>query len=307
VSKVTIDETSPLAELATSFARSLRSERKSANTIEIYLRAILEFDRYLTAHAFPREVAKIERKYVEGFLEDQLEKNKPATASVRHAGLRRFLSWCVSEREIAVSPMDRVKAPSVPETLPTVLRDEQVEAMLRDADGPTFRQRRDYALILFATDTGCRRSEMAGLTLDVVDQDACTAKVTGKGDREREVPFSDRTNAALDRYLRMRKKHRYAGSPSVWLGPNGPLTVDAIAAIVVRRATRAGVTRPDGKPIVCHMTRHFMADRALRNGVSEGDLMTIGGWKSATVMRSYGRGNRTERASAAMRRVFASS
>lgn len=301
---VTIDPASPLAELATSFARSLRAGRKSPQTIEVYLRAILEFDRYAAAHGFPREVAKIKRAHVEGFLEDQLDRNKPATASVRHAGLRRFLSWCEEEGEIASNPMARVTSPSIPRTMPLVLTDNQVEALINAADGPTFRQRRDRALLLFMSDTGCRRSEVAGLRLDDIDQEQKVAIVHGKGDKDRQVPYSDRTVSAIDRYLRIRQKHTKAASAMLWLGNNGDLSSDGVAEVVARRSRMAGVTRPDGRPIHAHLMRHFMADRALRNGVSEGDLMTIGGWSDSKTMRGYARGNQTERAHASMRKVF---
>ncbi len=302
---VVIDPESPLADLATSFARSLRGERKSVHTIEVYLRAILEFDRYAVAHKFPREVAKIRRPHIEGFLESQLEKNSPATASVRHAGLRRFLRWCQDEGEVPTSPMERIKAPKVPETLPTVLTDDQVEAIVRECEGTTFRQRRDQALVLFMLDTGTRRAEAAGVMLADLDLEQCTAKVTGKGNVPRVVIFSDRTCAAIDRYIRSsRRKHRSVGSPALWLGSNGALTAEGVASVIVRRATRASIMLPDGRPIHVHLLRHRFADNALRNGVSEGDLMTLGGWKSPQVMRSYGRGNRTERAHASMRKVF---
>lgn len=260
---ITIDPASPLAELATSFARSLRAARKSPLTIESYLRTILEFDRYAVAHGFPRDVARIKRAHVEGFIEDQLERNKPATASVRHSGLRRFLIWCQEEGEVEVSPMARVMPPKVPETMPVVLTEEQVEALIHAADGPTFRQRRDAALLLFMADTGCRRSEVAGIRVVDVDPEQQVAVVTGKGDKPREVIYSARTVAAIDRYLRLRRKHTRASSPMFWLGNNGALSAEGIAEVVARRSRMSGVTRPDGRALHPHLLRHFMADRAL--------------------------------------------
>lgn len=305
MTRIALDPDSPLTDLATSFSRSLRGERKSANTIEVYLRAILEYDRFAIAQGLPREVSKIRRAHVEAFLEDQLNKNKPSTASVRHSGLRAFLNWCTDEGEIEASPMIRMKPPKVPETMPLVLTDEQVEALITAAEGPTFRQRRDQALLLFMADSGCRRAEVAGLKLSDINQEQKIALVHGKGDKERLVPYSDRTVAAIDRYLRLRKKHRMAAVPALWVGPNGALTSEGVAEVVSRRSRMSGVTRPNGDALHPHLLRHFMADRALRNGVSEGDLATLGGWvPGSAAMRGYGRGNRTERAHASMRRVF---
>jgi hypothetical protein len=70
VTAIFLPEDSPLAELATSFARSLRAARRSPRTIEVYLRAILEYDRWAAAHGMPRDVSKIKRAHVEGYIEE---------------------------------------------------------------------------------------------------------------------------------------------------------------------------------------------------------------------------------------------
>jgi integrase len=70
-------------------------------------------------------------------------------------------------------------------------------------------------------DTGARRDEMIGLTLDDVDLDLDMLVVLGKGRRERSLPFGHRAGEALDRYLRARARHKHAGLPWLWLGRQG--------------------------------------------------------------------------------------
>jgi site-specific recombinase XerD len=55
-----------------------------------------------------------------------------------------------------------------------------------------------------------RLSELASLTVDDVDLDMDVAVVVGKGRRPRTVPFGARAGQALDRYLRVRARHRHA-------------------------------------------------------------------------------------------------
>jgi integrase/recombinase XerC len=301
---LTFDPTSPLTDLAQSFTRSLKGERRSPNTIDVYGRAIIEYDRYAVANDLPRDIGKIRRAHVEAFLEDQIERRKPATASIRYAGLHRFFAWCVDEQEISSSPMEKMRPPKVPETMPMVLSEEQVNAILAAADGPAFRQRRDRAILGVMADTGCRRSEVAGMSLKDLDRDEQTIRVTGKGSKTRTVYYSTATAVVLDRYLRVRDKHKAASSPLLWLGRTGPLSSDAIAEVVVRRAERAGVTRPDGRPIHAHLFRHRFADRWLSKGGNESDLLEIGGWSDSATMRKYGRGRRQERAIDAAKRMF---
>lgn len=304
---ISLDAESPVYDLATSFSRSLKGQRRSPNTIEVYLRSIHDFDRYASANGIPRDPAKIKRTHVEAYLEDQLERNKPATAATRYASLSRFFTWLVEEGEILTSPMARMKPPQVPDRPPMVLTSAEIDAILAASDGPTFRQRRDRALLSFMADTGCRRTEVSKLKLTDVDAERQVATVIGKGDKQREVVYSTRTAVALDRYLRVRQKHSKAFSPMLWLGQFGPLSGEGIAEVVARRGTRAGVFREvDGqkRALNPHLFRHAFADRWLASGGNETDLMTLGGWSSAEVMRRYGRGRRTERAIDAARRHF---
>ncbi|WP_279581723.1 tyrosine-type recombinase/integrase [Fodinicola feengrottensis] len=97
-----------------------------------------------------------------------------------------------------------------------------MKALIKACDGRDFRERRDEALVRFMAETGTRAGETAALTLDAVDLAAGRATIErGKGGRGRVVPVGPRTIRALDRYLRLRDKHRLAGSPAFWLGDRG--------------------------------------------------------------------------------------
>lgn len=295
---------SPLAELAAAFSRSLRSRRKSPATIEVYVRAILEFDRFATAQGFPREADKIRRAHLEAFIEDQGTRLAPATASVRYTALGVFFKWLLEEQEIARHPFAGMEHPKIPDTMPKVISDDQVVALLKVCEGPSFRQRRDRAILGIMVDTGCRRAEVATMTLDAIDLDQQTIRVTGKGSKTRTVFYSAPTGVALDRYMRVRDKHRARSSPSVWLGSNGPLTSDGIAEVVRRRSEMAGVLRDDGRPIHPHLLRHYRADRWMTNGLPLDSMLELGGWSDTRTALRYGRARRADRAIEAARRLF---
>ena len=101
--------------------------------------------------------------------------------------------------------------------LVAVLTGDELAALLATCKGGGFQSRRDYAVISLFKDAGVRLSELARLAVADVSPANREAVVTGKGDRQRTVRFTDDTSRALDRYLRERARrapHRARGLPS---------------------------------------------------------------------------------------------
>ena len=154
-----IQANAPLSR-ATS-GRATRPPTRSSRT----WRPSRRFDAFLEARACRATVAAIRREHVEAFIEDQLARLKPASAANRYRSLQQFFRWLVDEGEIKESPMARMKPPTIPETPPPVLPDDQIRKLLAAT-------RRDWASMSGATppsswllvDTGIRLAEIAGLT-----------------------------------------------------------------------------------------------------------------------------------------------
>jgi site-specific recombinase XerD len=280
------------------FRRHLDAANRSPNTIRAYSEAVRQLDAYLADRGMPRALGALNREHVEAFIVDQLTRHKPASAANRYRSLQQFFRWLAEEGEIRESPMARMKPPTIPETPPPVLRDDDTAALFKATAGTAFDDRRDRAIIRLFLDTGIRRAEMAGLRVTDVDADLRVVQVTGKGRRVRAVPYDREAARELDRYLRARSHHADADSPWLWLGKKGKLTDTGISQMLRRRGRQAGL-----EGLHPHLFRHTAAHELMAEGMQEGDLMRIFGWRSPLMPKRYGASAADERAIASYRKL----
>lgn len=293
-----------LRSLGVSWNLSLRAERKSAETLKSYaagLRAYLEWCE--TEHCAP-----LVRDHLKQWTASLLEGgSKPSTVVSRQLAVRRFTAWLTEEGELPDDPFLGMKAPKVDVEVVEPLTDTEVAAMLRQCECPrgtepkvVFRRRRDEAIIRFMYETGTRASETANVQLEDIDLLKGLVIVRrGKGGKGRIVPIGPEVVRAIDRYMRLRRTHRLAGTSQLWLGDRGKdFGYQAMYKTLVRRAVDAGV-----EGFHPHRLRHTMADRWLAAGGSESGLMAVAGWTRPDMLVRYTRAQAESRAAAEARRL----
>jgi site-specific recombinase XerD len=274
------------------------AEKRSPNTRRLYGQAITFFTRWLEAQGREATPSELNRAAIREWLAVLAETHEPGTVKVRYRGLFRFCSWLVDEQELDANPMAKLSPPTLKMKPVPVISDEELAALLKACAGREFADRRDEALIRLLLDCGVRVSEACGLRVDDLDLNQGMALVKGKGDKVRPIYFSARTTRALDRYIRMRARHRWAHLAALFLTQRGALSPDGARDRVKIRGELAGIQ--DLHP---HKFRHTFAHDFLMSGGQERDLKRLAGWTSDVMLERYGASAADVRAKAAAQRL----
>ena len=182
---------------------------------------------------------------------------------------------------IESSPAAHMKAPKVPKVRKPFLSQGEFEAMLNLCPLNTRAGARRQSMLWLMVTTGIRKREMWLLEKDDLDWDRSIIRVRyGKGQKERQIPFDQRCQRAVLRYLH----HRTDLLPCLWVTDSGTkLAQDSIFQDIRRVAQRVGVELKD----TCHIFRRTFAANAVRQHIPRPYVQAIAGWSTPQMLDHY--------------------
>ena len=186
------------------YLRILRVERRlSEHTVAGYGRDLGDFERWLGGDDrfdWGRVTAAQVRDFAAA-----AHRRGLSPASIRRllSAVRAFFDHLSREGIIESNPARGVAAPKAAKRLPRVLDVDAVGRLL-DIPATDALAKRDRAIAELFYSSGLRLSELAGLNVRDLDLAAGNARVTGKGERQREAPVGRKAATALAEWLRTR-------------------------------------------------------------------------------------------------------
>lgn len=219
------------------------------------------------------------------YLAHRLQGRVRASSAARMlSAFRSFYGYALQHALCERDPCAQVAAPKRGRPLPEVLTEDEMERLLRAPDAGDPRGLRDRAMLELLYASGLRVSELVALQLAQVNRRAGVLRLSGKGGKERMVPFGECAAGWLERYL--------ADARGALLGEGAAAVEDlfvtrrgrgmsrqAFWQLLRRHARRAGIR----KTLSPHVLRHTFATHLLNHGadlrvvqmlLGHGDLST---------------------------------
>ncbi len=209
----------------------------SENTILSYKADLKTFEDYLSLKSILLRIVKV--RDIDLFLTYLVEvkKNKPSTVVRKVATLRAFYKFLYRIDEVKEDIMQKIDAPRQKKSIPGFLSDHQQQSLIqyfetRIGVQPFYEwiHKRNKALVLLLLETGLRVSEACNLKIEDLNFEQKVIHVMGKGGKEAEVFFPDRSIKLIKEYILKDRDHllRRGHVHSVSRDEKGPFRVQRI-------------------------------------------------------------------------------
>ena len=261
-------------------------------------RALIRFNRFLSSNTESATLADmtpaISKDYITTLQNREVKNvdhpNKPVVSgklspfTIRKEVkiLRGFGTWLVKQGYR--NPFEVLEIPKVPKHFLEVLTDEEIEQLLIQINPNTKFGSRQFGIVVLMLDSGLRVSEVVHARISDLDLEKRQLKVMGKGQKERIVPFGQRSAQAILRYLHLfRPEPLRHEDDHLFLSHDGiPMTRGSLQSMILRLRNSSGISKVRG-----HMFRHTFAVKFLTNGGDLRTLQLILGHESLVVTQRY--------------------
>lgn len=271
------------------FKGYLELERSlSAHSVEAYLHDVELLERYVDGLDKPTSPAEVTTELLQQFIRTLAGLGMSSASQARIlSGIKAFFKYLLIEHIRPGNPAELLEAPKLQRKLPEVLTFAEIEAMISAIDLSRPGGERNKAILETMYSCGLRVSEVTGLCISHIYEEAGFLRVTGKGDKERLVPVGKPALKYMRLYretVRCHLPQQEKYSDILFLNKRGaPLSRVMIFYIVKDLARKAGIS----KNISPHTFRHSFATHLIEGGADLRAVQQMLGHESITTTEIY--------------------
>lgn len=279
-------------QAVSEFMTYLRGERQySSETVRAYHEDLTEFWQFLADNGGTKPWDQVDQLDVEVFLSHLYDQHYARTTIARKLStLRSFYSFLMSNQLATDDPFAYVQLKKHQNHLPRFFYEREMTALFTAAAANPNAQlaTRDSALLEVLYGTGMRVSECVNLTLAAIDFDNRLMLITGKGNKQRYVPFGHYASDALERYFTAARTPLMAANDQhhdfVFVNHRGQqITAAGVTYLLNQIIKRSSLTTD----IYPHMLRHTFATHLLNRGADLRSVQELLGHSSLSTTQIY--------------------
>lgn len=228
----------------------------SKNTIDAYRRDIFDFITFIN----DEDISVITRLHISSYIMDLRENGlSPSSISRKISALKSFFKWACANEILKNNPISSIEPAKLPKHLPKVLSLNEINTLMRQNLSTI-----ENVIIELLYSCGLRVSELTNLKITDINLKSKNIICSGKGSKERLVPFGDFALKKINNYLKERDVTAYKyniNSQLLLIRNDGKfITRQDIYRIIHRLGTILN------KEISPHTLRHTFATHLLENG-----------------------------------------
>ena len=237
----------------------------SQNSLAAYRRDLLFFARWIFSKSAVSGLMDVDEDTVLAYLDargDQFDRRSTARAI---SALRGFYQYQIRVEVLSDDPMSNVELPKLGRTLPKVLTEQDVEALLDAPDVSSPIGMRDRAMLELLYACGLRVTELVTLETHQVNMRQGVVRLIGKGNKERLVPMGEEAMNWIERYAKEARAELLSNPSSQVLFPSSRGNVMARQTFwhrIKRYVVEAGIS----VSVSPHTLRHAFATHLLNHG-----------------------------------------
>ncbi len=208
------------------------------------------------------------------------------SVNLRISALSSFCNYLVKGGVLKSNPVKKVYRPKEKRKLPDFYQKDIIARYIEEPYGEEYSDVRNRLIVIMLYATGMRRSEIVGLKLEDYDSARSLFRITGKGDKMREIPVIPFLSEKIALYLHTRmSSFPDCNNSSFFLTDRGETLYLGFVNNVVGKELAA--FKGLGGKLTPHILRHSLATHLLNDGAGLSSIKEILGHSSLAATQVY--------------------
>ncbi len=262
----------------------LVEKRYSPHTFISYKKDLADFSTFLLKTEGHQNFHELDKKVIRNFMVDLSQKNiSKRTINRKLSSLRSFYVFLLKIGDVQVSPLENIESLKFYAQKQVPFSEEEMSAMQTPEMKPKSGSFLKELIIETLYQTGIRRGELVNLLLHQVDLSAMEIRVTGKGNKQRIIPISEKLCENYQKYLTERKPLKES-EMYFFINPKGKKLNDKFVYSTVNSYLSLVTSKKKKSP---HILRHSFATHVLEHGAEISKVKKIMGHSSLASTQVY--------------------